>query len=168
MAEIVSPIKSHSTKRRPKKLSTRVDLTPMVDLGFLLITFFIFTTSMSEPKAMKLKLPADTVKGDSLVTVESKTFNILLLDHDRIGFYKGSNILLMQYCDYGGIRSKIIEERQRVGAQFGDVAELVVLIKPTKESCYQNVMQLLDEMLINNISRYVLMDPSPIEIAATK
>lgn len=137
----------------------------MVDLGFLLITFFVFTTSMSETKAMKLRLPADSHPADSSLTAESKTLNVLLLAHDRAGFYTGNNIEGIEYSDYNGIRGRIIDARKKVASLFGDAGELMVLIKPLPESSYRNVVRLLDEMVINQVSRYVVMDPSAAETA---
>src|SRR5437763_16388316 len=78
-----------------KKLSTRVDLTPMVDLGFLLITFFIFTTTLNEQKAMKLNLPKDA-PGTYMPVPERKTLSLLLCKDNKVKYYAGSNPALMQ------------------------------------------------------------------------
>src|SRR6202007_3465080 len=83
-------------KKRPgvkksKKLSTRVDLTPMVDLGFLLITFFIFTPTMSQPTAMQLVLPKDTDKPEEQNKAkESGVLTILLGSDNHVFYYEGS------------------------------------------------------------------------------
>src|SRR5476651_2016745 len=83
--------------KKAKKLSTRIDLTPMVDLGFLLITFFIFTTALSEPKAMRLNLPDD---GEGMTAPESKTLNLVLASGNRVYYYHGRNPSTGAFVDY--------------------------------------------------------------------
>src|SRR5215210_1832528 len=87
--------------RRSKKLSTRVDLTPMVDLGFLLITFFVFTTTISSPKAMMLTLPKDS--PDSTITEASKTISLLLSGSNKIYYYNGDSINNMYETNYSPV-----------------------------------------------------------------
>src|SRR5215213_552328 len=95
MAEMDTSGGGHHKKgpgvKKQKKLSTRVDLTPMVDLGFLLITFFIFTTSMSEPKSLKLKLPDDRPVKTPNQSAEEATLQLVLGKNDQLWYYYGSH-----------------------------------------------------------------------------
>ena len=76
--------------KKAKKLSTRVDMTPMVDLGFLLITFFIFTATMSSPKTMDLNMPKDSEKKEDETKVkQSGALTIMLGKGDKVYFYEG-------------------------------------------------------------------------------
>lgn len=148
--------------KKSKKMSTRVDLTPMVDLGFLLITFFIFTTTMSQPTAMKLNLPDDSATPEEQNKAkESGAFTILLGKDNNVFYYEGilapdgANFKSSNFKD---IRNEIIRKKQNT-----DTADLVVVIKPTDQSNYKNVIDILDEMSINVIKRYALVDISPVE-----
>src|SRR6185436_3344722 len=75
--------------KKAKKLSTRVDMTPMVDLGFLLITFFIFTATMSSPTTMDLNMPKETDEKDETKIKQSGALTILLGKNDKVFYYEG-------------------------------------------------------------------------------
>lgn len=153
--------------KKSKKLSTRVDLTPMVDLGFLLITFFIFTTTMSQPTAMKLFLPKDADRPeDNNKAKESGALTILLGKDNNVFFYEGilapdgSNFKSSNFTD---IRKEIIRKKQSTPEK-----DFVVVIKATDESTYKNVIDILDEMTINVVKRYALVDISEPENQVVK
>jgi len=148
--------------KKGKKLSTRVDLTPMVDLGFLLITFFIFTTTVSQPTAMKLALPDNKAKPEEQNKAkESGALTILLGKDNNVFYYEGilqPNATNFKATNFKEIRDVIIHKKQTT-----DTADLVIVIKPNDESTYKNVVDILDEMLINETNRYALVDISPEE-----
>lgn len=145
---------------RSKKLSTRVDLTPMVDLGFLLITFFIFTTTMSQARGLSLVVPADSDNNSE--TAESKTLSLVLSGDDVINYYEGMDPAKSKKTGYsaGGLRVVIQQKIQQVLLRSGK-NDAVILIKPTDQSTYRNLVVVLDEMRINDVKKYVLMDASP-------
>ena len=153
--------------KKAKKLSTRVDLTPMVDLGFLLITFFIFTTTMSQPTAMKLFLPKDTEKPEEQNKVKESGALTLMIGKDNNIFYyegqlapDGSNF---KSTNFKEVRSIIINKKRST-----DPKDFVVVIKPSAESTYKNTVDLLDEMTINDVKRYALVDISEPEYTLLK
>ena len=95
-------------KVRSKKMSTRIDMTPMVDLAFLLLTFFVLTTTMNKPKTMEIRIP---------------------------------------------------EKETKINALFGNKEQsMFVFIKPLDESNYKNVVDILDEMKVVDITKYALME----------
>lgn len=166
MAEISSSTSRHKKGgQRSKKLSTRVDLTPMVDLGFLLITFFIFTTTMSESKAMRVIVPSDEPDGDPPKTAHSKTISLVLADDDKIYYYHGLDTKTVAATDYSasGIRSVLQQKIRAVDAASGRKGETTVLIKPTDGARYRNLVDILDEILINGVKKYVLLEATPEE-----
>ncbi|MSP07558.1 MAG: biopolymer transporter ExbD [Chitinophagaceae bacterium] len=157
--------------KKGKKLSTRVDLTPMVDLGFLLITFFIFTTTMSQPTAFKLFLPDDKViPEDQNKAKESGVLTIMMGADNHIYYYEGqlkpdgSNFLSASYNGENSIREIILKKKADVISRSRDAEnpekDFVVVIKPSVDCNYQNVVDILDEMAINVVKKYALVDIS--------
>lgn len=153
--------------KKAKKMSTKVDMTPMVDLGFLLITFFIFTSTMSQPTAMNLFMPKDVDKPEEQNKVkESGAFTIMLGKDDVVYYYEGMDPAAegnFRSASFKTIRDEIIRKRQNTNPE-----DLVVIIKPTQDATYKNTVDILDEMTINEIKRYALVDISDVEYQLVK
>jgi biopolymer transport protein ExbD len=156
--------------KKAKKLSTRIDMTPMVDLGFLLITFFIFTATMSTPTTMRLIMPKDEKDPEQQTEVkQSGALTILMGKNNQVYYYEGqmeadgSNF---QSSNYAGIREVIQKKRtdvMQLGRSLGYHQDsldrdLVVVIKPNTDATYKNTVDILDEMTINNIRRFAIVD----------
>lgn len=170
--------KDKGGKVRSKKMSTKVDFTAMVDLAFLLITFFMLTTTLAKPNIMPIIMPEtkDIKKDDLEATKESQVLTLLLGANDKVYFYEGINDAKLDSTDYSaeGIRRVILDKKDRVKAQWGEDerddaknpgqkkldSKLNVIIKPTKESRYKNLVDAFDEMKICNVARYVMLEVS--------
>jgi biopolymer transport protein ExbD len=141
----------------------------MVDLGFLLISFFIFTTEISKPAATKLYMPHN---GDPISVAGSKSLTILIKNHDEIFYYSGdyekalsnNQILRTSYNEMTGLGHIIRQQQQELEGRKINKQELVVPIKPGKECSYKNVVYVLDEMLISNVSKYAITELEQDEI----
>ncbi|GGA98358.1 ExbD/TolR family protein [Puia dinghuensis] len=144
--------------RKGKKLSLRVDLTPMVDLGFLLITFCMFTMTMAKPKALHLILPKDVPNDQRQPAKESQVITLLLGKKNKVFFYEGKDPAQMKSGDYKSIREVLMDKKRR-----SDKAFFQVILKPSRDANYRNAVAILDEMIIDDIRHYAFVDIDPSE-----
>ena len=161
MAEISS---SSSSSRR---LSTRVDMTPMVDLGFLLITFFILTTSLSKSKTMLLTMP-DKSSGITSPVDALRTVTLVLDKDDKIYLYRGmlERNTEKEQVKPENLRNRLLSLKNEIAQQTQK--DIMVIIKATSASSYKNMVDVFDEMSICGISKYALVDTTPKDLAFVK
>jgi len=203
MAEIIQEEKQKGGKKKPKKGAIHIDMTPMVDLMCLLLTFFMLTTAFSKPKVMDIALPEKIKKGEKVdppKIADSRTLNIILGPEDKVYWYIGkaedpATAPPLQITDFSdtGIR-QILLDRNR--ALFKKISEFenkvltgeieikkdsvaatirqiktqddtgpIVLIKFYKTSKYKNMVDIIDEMSIVGIARYIFTDITWVEDA---
>ncbi|AQX86365.1 biopolymer transporter ExbD [Elizabethkingia sp. HX WHF] len=156
-------------KVRSKKVNVRVDMTPMVDLGFLLITFFMLATTLSKPNTMDMKLPAKpdpTQKVDIPEIDLTNSITFLLGKDDKVYYHQLDQTGLTDpgklqetTFDKNGIEKVIDDAKRR--ARKPDI--FTVIIKPTDDSNYKNFVDLLDEMAITKSERYGIGEVKPWE-----
>lgn len=169
--------KKGSKKVRSKKSNAKVDLTAMVDLAFLLITFFMLTTSLSKPQSMDLGLPDKNTEDEPETKIkvdQRRTMTIILGDNNKIKWFHGLQATpepggAPADATYGkdGIRKEILKRVKSIPQVTGDKNKgMIVIIKPTKKSNYRNLVDILDEMAICSVPTYAIVnDFTPEELA---
>lgn len=179
-------------KGKPKKQTLRVDFTPMVDMNMLLITFFMFCTTLSKPQVMDIAMPTDEklTEEDEVKVKESTATTVILGEDNKVYYYTGipdyTNYQTLKVTDYSpeGLRAILLERnapivakmrelrkekfenRRMTDADFKERAKeikgvkdgQVVVIKPTSEATYKNLVDALDEMAICSIDKYAIVD----------
>lgn len=154
-------------KVRSKKQNSKVDLTAMVDLAFLLITFFMLTTSLSKPQSMDLSLPdknEDPTKDKDLKVDEKRTMTIMMGENNKLVYYMGlldAPIAGPKDIAYGkdGIRKELLARKKSVIEYTGNKDKgIIVIIKPGTKSKYKNLVDILDEMAITGVGTYAIVN----------
>ena len=169
MAELNTGGGDKDKKVRSKKQNAGVDLTAMVDLAFLLITFFMLTTSMNKPQSMNLAMPdksEEAKKEDKTKVDENRTMTVLIGADNKIKWYMGmphEPLVGPTDSSYGqnGIRKVIMENTKKALAYSQNPEDgLIVIIKASEKSNYRNLVDILDEMAITGTKTYAIVDIS--------
>lgn len=203
MAEIADDGGGHKKggKKRAKKQSTKIDMTPMVDLGFLLLTFFVLTSTFSKPKSMEISFPAPPDNPKEQPEVKNGLNIILTKDH-KIFYYKGQfnaadnkegkpatqltettfsseglHKILLEMNSYAHDEIAKLEvkvkNKQMADSTFkrlaidakGDRRSLTALIKTDDKATYKDVIDVVDELNVCMVGKYVIIDMSGPEYA---
>lgn len=173
MAELQSQFTQSNKKTRKVKSTPRVDLTPMVDLGFLLITFFIFTTTMAKPNTMELNMPSPGINSK---VPASFALTLIPTASHSVAFYEGLLDTTMALprisLQEDGLRLRLLEmaSQMKFEKQLPSAAEnpLMIMIKPAPDCTYKDVVNILDEMQIIDVKTYTLAQLSEAEEIALK
>jgi biopolymer transport protein ExbD len=138
----------HRPKRR---VGIRIDMTPMVDVAFLLLIFFMVTTVFRTPQALEINLPPD--KDVKIEVAESKVLTVRVLPDDRAYWKRGTDP--WSRTDVPGLGAVL--------APFKSNKELVVLIKIDREAKFNNMVDIIDELDLANLTRFSLGTLTPDE-----
>lgn len=163
MAEIIAQEKSGG---RQKKKNVKIDMTPMVDLNFLLLMFFMFTSSFSKPNVMDLGLPGkDPVLNPKTVIDQRNQITFIIGENNRIFYHQSNEKELkeagLKETDYNGVNvSKIISNAYEKAPKK---EIFTIIVKPTDESNYKNFVDMMDNISISKKERYGISDIKPWE-----
>lgn len=170
MAQLQMEAVSATTTKQKTHAALKIDMTPMVDLGFLLITFFIFTTTMAEKKGTRLIMP----KEGPPVEIKNSHALTALLSNDKIYVYEGNweealrqnKIIASNYNEYKGLGNLIRQKQMKLQQTDPEGKNaLIFLIKPLKQATYKNLVDALDEVTINDVKKYAIVNATTDEIA---
>ena len=133
--------KKHKMKRR---LGIRIDMTPMVDVAFLLLTFFMLTTAFSKPQSMEINLPPSETKVE---VAESNLLTLRVMEDNSI--YWNMGIEAPQKIELRDLRKFLTNKNQ-------ENPKLITLVKVDRKSKYSTMVNVLDEINLADVRRFSL------------
>ena len=139
----------------------KVDLTAMVDLAFLLITFFMLTTSLSKPVAMDVVKPDEPIDGIPEPVPASRSMTILLGKNNKVAWYMGEAGKSQPVIEgFEGMRQSILKNKLKVDAANvnNPKKSLFVIVKPTAAANYKNFVDIMDELKVAGITAAPAID----------
>ncbi len=137
--------KKKKKRRKMRRLGVRIDMTPMVDVAFLLLTFFMLTTSMKRPQTMEINLPPNK---DVKVEVAMSNLLTLLVAEDGTIFWN-MGVDPPQKVDMKGLRALVVQKMQQN-------PKLITLIKIDRKGRYHYMVDVMDELNLANMQRFSL------------
>lgn len=188
MADMMINSGSAGKKSKPQRKILRVDFTPMVDMNMLLITFFMFCTTLAIPQALDLAMPVPTDDPDnSTQEAASRAITVILDKDDKVFYYAGmpnyEDYTSLKETDFNGLRDLLLQRNVQAIVKVKDLNQkrrrkeltdadykaqmkeiknaktgLTVVIKPTENSNFKNLVDALDEMQICSIGKYAVVD----------
>ncbi len=179
MAELDTSAKGGHGKggrKGPKKQSTRIDLTPMVDLAFLQVTFFMLTTTFSKPQVMDIVMPVKDKEQQEQQQIhqtelrQSEAMTVIIGGGDTLIYYFGLDtnklVSIPEFKPankgaYEKIRKAITDKQNELENDDDPKTKkvnLFVVIKPMDKSSYQNLVDVLDMMNYTEVKKYAIVD----------
>ena len=136
--------KKGGIQRRPKRrLGVRIDMTPMVDVAFLLLIFFMVTTVFRTPKALEINLPPKKIEQQ---VPKSKTFLIRILADGRLYWQDGAS-------SQPWTRSSTAELKS-VLAPYNGQTEKIMVVNIDRDAEFENMVNTLDELHAAKLTRF--------------
>lgn len=167
LIEIKQKIMAELSVSSNRRAVPKVDLTAMVDLAFLLITFFMLTTSLSKPVAMDVVKPDEPLDDVQEPVPASRSMTILLGKNNKVVWYMGEADKSQPVIEgFGGIRQSILKNKLKVDAANANNPKksLFVIIKPTTGANYKNFVDIMDELKVAGITAAPAIDDDHITI----
>ncbi len=145
--------KKKGKKRKPRRLGINIDMTPMVDIAFLLLTFFMLTTTMTKPQTMEINLPPS-----SDVKVEIAESNLMTLRVKEDGaIYWNMGIESPKKVEFNNLRI-LMKER------YEQNPKLTVLLKIDRKGKYYMMVDIIDEFNVSGINRFSIAPMGEIDM----
>jgi biopolymer transport protein ExbD len=147
--EVRQPKQGKGLRHKKRRVNIRIDMTPMVDVAFLLLIFFMVTTVFRQPQAMEMNMPPPDAK---VKVAESNVLSIFVAPNSHMFYQMGGK---------GSMTSVGIKELHTLFLESSKLnPQLIILVKLNREAPYKMMVDIMDELEMANMQRFSLVPMS--------